>query len=404
MQNYPTGYFCEVLLGRAGKNITAYNAIFGCYQGNHTLLLHYQQQVAAQQLHYDENQYQLLQLLQLLADQLNTPKGQIPQGLYIQGPVGRGKTMLMDLFYQQLQTPQKIRLHFHHFMAWVHTELNQLSGQANPLQRIARQWAGQYRVLCFDEFVVNDIADAMLLGTLWQHLFAAGVVLVTTSNALPEELYYNGLQRQRFLPTIALLRQYCKVVTLNGAQDYRLLATTCWQHYLPGGTAQQLKQQAERLTGPVRPLSSIRILERDIPALWHNEQVIGFDFNALCAGPRSQLDYMALLDQYNLIAVHQVPQFSYQADKPIVHGIEDRYQREHKEYYVSKLDNEARRFIALVDECYDRGKLLLLTAEVPVTELYQAKQLAFAFARCSSRLFEMQSWLPETTRTAENTL
>lgn len=385
-------------LGRAGKNTTAYNTVFGYYRGNHTLLLHYQQQVAAQQLHYDENQYQLLQRLQILANQLNNPSGHLPQGLYIQGPVGRGKTMLMDLFYQQLQTPKKIRLHFHHFMAQVHTELNQLSGQENPLYHLAQRWAGKYQVLCLDEFFVNDIGDAMLLGILWQHLFSAGVVLVTTSNALPEALYYNGLQRQRFLPTIALLRQHCTVLTLDSEQDYRLLGTTCWRHYLQGGSMAQLKQQAEQLTGPVLPLTTIRILNREIPALWHNDKVIGFDFNALCAGPRSQLDYMVLLDQYALIAVHQVPQFSYLADKPIVHGVEDRYQREHKEYYVSKLDNEARRFIALVDECYDRGKLLLLSASVPVTELYQAKQLAFAFARCSSRLFAMQSWLPETTR------
>lgn len=361
------------------------------------MLVHYQHCVATQQLHYDEQQWHLLQRLQTLSSALNSAWQTTPKGLYIQGPVGRGKTMLMDLFYQQLQTPKKIRLHFHHFMARVHTELNQLSGQADPLLHIARRWATLYQVLCFDEFFVNDIGDAMLLGTLWQHLFEAGVILVTTSNALPEELYYNGLQRQRFLPAIALLLQHCEVVTLNGAEDYRTLNTTCWQHYLLGGSAVQLKQHTEQLTGPVVPLSSIRLLQRDIPALWHNDQAIGFDFNALCAGPRSQLDYMALLDQYAVIAVHQVPQFSYLADKAIVHGVEDRYQREHKEYYVSKLDNEARRFIALVDECYDRGRLLLLTAAVPVTELYQARQLAFAFARCSSRLFEMQSWLPETT-------
>lgn len=355
----------------------------------------YQQQVATAALSYDENQYQLLQRLSLLAQKLSsrhsTGDQSVLRGLYIQGPVGRGKTLLMDLFYQQLQTPQKIRLHFHHFMARIHQELHQLSGQPDPLQHIAAQWAARYRVLCFDEFFVNDIGDAMLLGTLWRHLFNAGVVLVTTSNALPEQLYANGLQRQRFLPTIALLQQHCEVVTLDSGEDYRLRQQQSWPHYLQGASLATLQQQAEQLSGPLTALPAINLLNRTVPALWHNQQLIGFNFNDLCAGPRSQLDYMALCGQYVAIAVHGVPQFSYLADKPIVHGVEDSYQREHKEYYVSKLDNEARRFIALVDECYDRGTLLLLSADVPVNELYQAKQLAFAFARCSSRLHEMQN-------------
>jgi cell division protein ZapE len=355
----------------------------------------YQQQVATAALSYDENQYQLLQRLSLLAQKLSsrhsTGDQSVLRGLYIQGPVGRGKTLLMDLFYQQLQTPQKIRLHFHHFMARIHQELHQLSGQPDPLQHIAAQWAARYRVLCFDEFFVNDIGDAMLLGTLWRHLFNAGVVLVTTSNALPEQLYANGLQRQRFLPTIALLQQYCEVVTLDSGEDYRLRQQQSWPHYLQGASLATLQQKAEQLSGTLTPLPAINLLNRTVPALWHNQQLIGFNFNDLCAGPRSQLDYMALCSQYVAIAVHGVPQFSYLAEKPIVHGVEDSYQREHKEYYVSKLDNEARRFIALVDECYDRGTLLLLSADVPVNELYQAKQLAFAFARCSSRLHEMQN-------------
>ncbi|MDX3775590.1 cell division protein ZapE [Chromatiaceae bacterium AAb-1] len=355
------------------------------------MLNHYQQQVAAHILSYDENQYYLLQRL----SQLNTAlkEQQFPvQGLYIWGPVGRGKTMLMDTFYHHLATERKIRLHFHHFMARVHQELNALTGHKNPLQLIAQHWADRYQVLCFDEFFVNDIGDAMLLGTLWQHLFALGVVLVTTSNAPPEELYHNGLQRQRFLPTIALLRQYCDVISLDSGQDYRRLQDHTLQYYLLHGTETQLQQLAEQHYGTVSPLHTITILNRDIPALWHNDRVIGFDFMALCSGPRSQLDYMELINRYQAIAVQNVPQFSYLADKPIVHGIEDSYQREHKNYYVSKLDNEARRFIALVDECYDRNCLLLLTAATPITELYQAKQLAFAFARCSSRLYEMQGW------------
>ncbi len=356
------------------------------------MLARYQQQVSSGQLHYDEQQYQLLGRLNALALQLNQRPGSGCRGLYICGPVGRGKTLLMDQFYQQVETRHKIRLHFHHFMARVHQELHSISGTAEPLQLIAGNWARQYQLLCFDEFFVNDIGDAMLLGTLWRHLFALGVVLVTTSNAPPDELYKNGLQRQRFLPTIALLHQYCDVVTLDNGIDYRRQTNQSQPYYLPQGSLLQLQQLAQQHYGAVTPTASVHINHRDIATLWHNDKVIGFDFMALCSGPRSQLDYMVLAARFNAIAVHAVPQFSYQADKPIVHGIEDQYQREHKEYYVSKLDNEARRFIALVDECYERKCRLLLTAETPIDKLYQARQLAFAFARCSSRLFEMQRW------------
>lgn len=350
----------------------------------------YQQQVQQGLLLYDEPQYQAVLALQQIADQLCSG---IPTfGLYLYGPVGRGKTMLMDLFYQQLGIEHKTRLHFHHFMALVHQELKQHQGEADPLQHIAKDWAQKYKVLCFDEFFVNDIGDAMLLGTLWRHLFQCGVVLVTTSNAIPEELYKNGLQRQRFLPTIELLRQYCQVQALDNGIDYRRLKQSPMRYYHQGGTENQLRQQAEHWFGKVQPLADFALLGRSFPALWHNDQVIGFDFMALCSGPRSQLDYMQLANSYKAIAVHAVPQFSAISDTAILHGVEDSYQREHQDIYISKLDNEARRFIALVDECYDRGCLLVLTSAVAISELYKAKQLEFAFARCESRLYEMQQW------------
>lgn len=350
----------------------------------------YQQQVQQGLLLYDEPQYQSVVALQQIADQLCS--GMPTLGLYIHGPVGRGKTMLMDLFYQQLPLDGKIRLHFHHFMARVHQELKQHQGEADPLLHIAKDWAKQYKVLCFDEFFVNDIGDAMLLGTLWRYLFQCGVVLVTTSNAVPEELYKNGLQRQRFLPTIDLLRQHCKVVTLDNGIDYRRLTQSPMRFYQQGGTAAELKQQAQELFDKVQPLPDFELLGRRFAALWSNDQVIGFDFMALCSGPRSQLDYMQLASRFKAIAVLNVPQFSAVSDTAILHGVEDSYQREHQDIFISKLDNEARRFIALVDECYDRGCLLLLSSAVAISNLYQAKQLEFAFARCESRLYEMQHW------------
>jgi len=371
------------------------------------MLASYQQQVDAGLLRFDESQWQALQQLATLAASLSAQPSRPPapkrQGLYLYGPVGRGKTMLMDLFYQQLATPQKIRLHFHHFMARVHQELHQLQGQPAPLQIIAGRWAAQYQILCFDEFLVSDIGDAMLLGTLWRELFARNVVLVATSNSPPSGLYANGLQRSRFLPAIALLEQHCRIWPLDLGIDYRRQQPHPMRYYLhPLATdqftppaASQLAQLAESHFGPLQRLSHFRVLARDIPCLWCNDRIIGFDFMALCGGPRSQLDYMALAGQFQAIAVANVPQFIKDSATAILHGVEENYQREHQDVFVSKLDNEARRFIALVDECYERQTLLLLSADVAIEALYQASQLSFAFERTISRLFEMQSWTPD---------
>jgi cell division protein ZapE len=367
----------------------------------------YQQQVASGLLRYDENQWQVLQQLSALAQAIdgvgnNVVVGAINtagdssrvQGLYIYGPVGRGKTMLMDLFYDELATPNKIRLHFHHFMARVHQELHQLSGNPEPLRIIAKNWARHYQVLCFDEFFVSDIGDAMLLGTLWRELFALGVLLVTTSNSPPSELYKNGLQRSRFLPTISLLEQHCQLFALDHGIDYRRLSQPAMRYYLQQAHSnhEPLAALASQLFGSLHPQSFITVMQREIPCLWQNSTIIGFEFMALCSGPRSQLDYMELASQFRAIAVTDVPQFTKVSDTAILHGVEENYQREHQDIFVSKLDNEARRFIALVDECYERRTLLLLSSKVAITELYQASQLSFAFERTISRLYEMQNW------------
>lgn len=331
-------------------------------------------------------------------------------GAYIVGPVGRGKTMLMDLFFQHVVVHPsryqvaassadhhgKLRLHFHHFMRRVHQELAACQGEANPLAGIAKRWAHQYALLCFDEFVVEDIGDAMLLGTLWRELFSHGVMLVATSNAAPAQLYRNGLQRSRFLPAIALLEQHCELLSLDSGIDYRRVQHSDWHWYGVQQANDWLWQRCAELdhtlTAPKPVSTPMTLLGRPLPYLWQHNQLIAFDFMALCSGPRSQLDYIELAKQYRVIALANVPVFLPNADTAILHGVEENYQREHSSVFVSRLDNEARRFIALVDECYEQDCLLVITSQVPAFELYQASQLAFAFERTVSRLFEMQRW------------
>lgn len=323
------------------------------------------------------------------------------KGLYFHGRVGRGKTMLMDLFYQNTPIKKKKRIHFHRFMEAVHQELNELvissKKGSDPLVKIANRWATELDLLCFDEFFVSDIGDAMILSGLFAQLFSSGVVLVATSNCKPEQLYRNGLQRERFLPTIALINEYCQVIAIDGEIDHRLTEKTAATHgnyfLIEQNGEQCLYNSYKTLTNETRVnTGEITINHRQIPYLSLHNKVIWFDFFSLCSGPRSQRDYIQLADQFTVVLLSNVPKFSGELIPAVFSGVEDRYQRSGVLLAsLRELDDEARRFIALVDEFYDRNIKLIISAEVNINELYQGEQLAFEFKRCQSRLFEMQN-------------
>jgi cell division protein ZapE len=320
------------------------------------------------------------------------------QGIYFHGRVGRGKTMLMDLFYQQLKIKRKRRIHFHHFMENVHQQLKDFSGKDNPLMLIAKVWSTQVDILCFDEFFVNDIGDAMLLAGLLKAMLSNGITLVATSNCPPKELYKNGLQRERFLPTIDVINHYCQVVSIDGPTDHRLLTSETQQYkyrdYSIGNDIEHnfLVDYFNKLSlGNICCNDYIVINNRNINFRSRSDNTIWFDFMALCSGPRSQRDYIKLADNFKNVLVSNVPQFNGKLIPAVFSGVEDGYQRSGVVMgQLRGLDDEARRFIALVDEFYDRGIRLIITADVDIAELYQGTQLNFEFARCMSRLFEMQ--------------
>lgn len=298
---------------------------------------------------------------------------QAPQGVYFWGGVGRGKTFVMDIFYDSLPLQRKQRTHFHRFMQSIHRQLDERKGEANPLDAIAADMADRISVLCLDEFFVTDIGDAMLLGNLLAGLFHEGVVLVTTSNIEPDGLYANGLQRDRFLPAIALLNRHTDIINLDHGVDYRLrsLQQAPLYHYPANADAhEKLSGQFERIAPDLEECSvkgEIEILGRKIRYLRECEDIIWFDFKDICGGPRSANDYIEIARIYHAVVVSHVPAFT------------------------RSLNDEARRFINLVDEFYDRKVKLLLSAEHSITELYVDGDRAFEFERTESRLLEMQS-------------
>ena len=292
-------------------------------------------------------------------------------GLYLWGGVGRGKTFLMDVFYEHLPIAQKRRIHFHRFMREVQASLRDLAGTEDPLAVVAENIARDQRVLCLDEFFVSDIGDAMILGGLLKHLFERGVCLVTTSNTPPVNLYREGLQRDRFLPAIALIEAHCRVIEIVSTQDWRLRTLAQARVYhtpLGHGAERALNDCFLRIShGVVRPDRAIRVHDRPIAVERLGRDVVWFAFEALCEGPRAVADYIEIGKGYGTVIVSGLPQFTPQMEDP------------------------ARRFIELVDEFYDRHVKLVLSGAVPIVDLYDGNRLRAEFARTESRLIEMQS-------------
>ena len=293
------------------------------------------------------------------------------KGLYIWGGVGRGKTWLMNLFYQSLPFDEKLRLHYHHFMLDVHEKLNGLHGRKNPLTHIAREFAAKYRVICLDEFIVTNITDAMLLSGLLEALFKNGVALVATSNRIPDDLYKNGLQRERFLPAIALIKQHTRVMHMDGNTDHRIaLLEQDDIYYSPitEETNDQLKRRMESLApGRISNDHVLTIHKRPVKTLMHADEIAWFDFSALCDAPRAAPDYIQLARDYHTIIVSGVPVMD------------------------ESMDDRARRFVYLIDELYDSRVKLVISADAAPEKLYTGEMLKFAFNRTSSRLIEMRS-------------
>lgn len=365
------------------------------------------------------------------------------KGLYLWGDVGRGKTFLMDLFFDCLPSDGKLRLHFHRFMARIHNALREHSGKRDPLTLIAKNLAKECKVLCFDEFFVSDIGDAMILAGLFECLFEQGVVLVATSNIPIERLYENGLARHRFLPCIQLLHTHTQMLHLDGNQDHRMhainaalnngigidsaeMSTSISRNIGITGTL-DFEQIFDKLVNGLTPNTlsmsavdisdsgicdsnvsdsrisnaSLTICNREIPVIRaalepSSNAVAWFDFYALCDGPRSQLDYIEIASRFKILMVSGVPKLGGEVKGWIrARGTEDGTGEnqaaatgERKLSYAAN-DDPARRFISLIDELYDQNVSLYLSCDVPLSELYQGGALSFEFRRTYSRLIEM---------------
>lgn len=294
----------------------------------------------------------------------------VPRGLYMWGGVGRGKSFLMDAFYLTVPVKRKTRLHFHEFMRGVHHELREVRGQQDPLDEVARRVAKRYRLICFDEFHVSDVADAMILYRLLLKLFEYGTSFVMTSNYEPSTLYPDGLHRDRILPAIALIQEKMDVLNVDAGVDYRrqtLAELRMYLHPITAATYDELQGSFDRLADTAAQKPVLTIAGRQIKAIALSGTVVWFDFATLCGGPRSQNDYLDLADRFQTIILSDVPRMG------------------------PRQASEARRFTWLVDVLYDHKIKLIISAQCPVDELYTQGPLAHEFYRTVSRLIEMQS-------------
>jgi cell division protein ZapE len=295
---------------------------------------------------------------------------ELPRGVYMWGGVGRGKSFLMDSFFAIVPVQRKTRLHFHEFMREVHRELEELKGQADPLDELARRIAKRYRLICFDEFHISDIADAMILYRLLDRLFGAGVQFVMTSNYDPDLLYPDGLHRDRLLPAIELIKSKLDVINVDAGTDYRkrtLSQVTAYHTPLGADADKALRADFSKLAAVPDESPILRIEKRELKALRKADGVVWFDFATLCGGPRSQNDYLELASRFHSVILSDVPRMS------------------------PRNASEARRFTWLIDVFYDHKVKLLMSAAVPADQLYVEGPMANEFTRTVSRITEMQS-------------
>lgn len=358
----------------------------------------YQQAIVRRGFVSDTAQLTAVEQLQRCHEALHNEAGaDAPRGVYLWGPVGRGKTWLMDMFHDSLRVTSR-RQHFHHFMRWVHIRLFQLNGTADPLQAVAKELSDDVRVLCFDELFVSDIGDAIILGRLFQAMFEHGMTIVATSNQPPDQLYADGFNRDRFMPAIAAIERHMKVIGVDGGEDHRLRPGDALPRYWVATSAEAgaLESVFHDLIGDERvSAASVVVGRRPLQSVRHSQSVLWCSFADLCEQPFSALDYIELCDRFSAILISAVPRLgSEQREGRIARGTEDAATRvpagDRELPKLAARDDAVRRFIALVDECYDRGVPLYLEAEVPLDELYTEGYLSFAFRRTLSRLREMQ--------------
>lgn len=367
-------------------------------------LQRYQSLMKTNKIQFDTMQQAGLNALDELYVQLSRmTEDESIRGIYLWGEVGRGKTFLMDLFVDSMPPEHCLRLHFHHFMKSVHQRLRELTGHEDPLHTVASQIRQKCKVLCFDEFFVSDIGDAMLLGRLMQYLFEQNVTLVATSNTAAENLYQDGLQRSRFLPAVDAILDNTLNINLSGGYDHRerdlAQANNYFVHDNDTAKADAFAAKlSDRFGLPVAraAASVLTVLGREIPYIGRTGSVIAFDFMTLCDGPRSHLDYIELARQFESVILLNLPSLSGLAYERIkARGTEDGSIGSgltgERHVVLSASDDITRRFIALIDEFYERRVKLFITSAVPLALLYCEGSLMFEFQRARSRLIEMAS-------------